>query len=173
MRAKLIWGICHSGWRPWCSNYLQPQSTKLLGCLNQRSSDLMTSAALASSGEMIGVRCPDSNSFLFKHQSSLQNSISINAVLNCGVVFIMVLTEQSLVGINTAFSAVTRTTIGCNQCVFKPLGPTTGIPLKNGIPRAFLSNLCVHWLKSFIWRGFFRSRTFLFSIHHSTRKFMC
>src|ERR1022692_2737436 len=81
------------------------QSIKLLGCLDQRSSDLISPAVLMSFDD---VRGAGSNSFLFKLKSSLQDSFPNRSALNCGVVSIMDSTEQSLIRIRTALDALAR-----------------------------------------------------------------
>jgi hypothetical protein len=152
---------------------MKSHSTKLLGCLDQRSSDLITPAVLVSFDEVIEVRCAGSNSFLFKLKSSSQNSFPNAAALHCGVVLIMVSTEQSLARIGIALDTAARTIISCKQGVFKALDPRESAPMRNGIFCAFICNLCHYWLKSFVCSALVRSRTILSLIHHSVRVRLC
>ena len=147
------------------------QSIKLLGCLDQRSSDLISPAVLVSFDE---VRGAGSTFFLCNLKSSSQKSFPSAKVLNCGVVFILVLTEQSLLRIRTMLDTVARTIISCKRCVFKALRPRSSALMRTGIFCAFVCNLCVYWLKSFVCRALSRSRTILFLLHHPVRTYyMC
>ena len=143
---------------------MKPRSTKLLGCLDRRNSDLITPAVLVSFGDMTGVRGAGSNFFLFKLKS---------AALNCGVVFIMVSTEQSLIRIRTALGTVARAVIGRKQNVFEAFDPVTGAPIRNGILCAHVRNLCLCWLQSFICCALARGRTIPSLIQQSVRMCMC